>query len=205
MIPVWFVRWQAWWKHPPPLIPHDPTKPSTFARNSLPTLSTLDNESIFQMHSSISYSMTTTTSVKIGFTTLLFMSLNSTSVVISYTWDVSMYLKKKKKTPLMFPSIKMWVIWRSKECEEKKMEFWEEENVEESQDSSSITQCLLLRWCGWAGFAHAPGKWKLWIAFTVFSRWLKGKVQGHELAGISLSQSSSCPERAGRAALRDPW
>lgn len=203
MIPVWFLRWQAWWKHPPPLIPHDPTKPSAFARNSLPTLSTLDNESIFQMHLSISYSMTTTTttSVKIAFTMLLFTSLNSTSIVISYTWNVSMYFKKT----LMFPYIKMWVLWRSKECEGKKMEFWEEGNVEESQDSSSITQCLLLRWCGWAGFAHALGKWKLWTAFTIFSRWHKGKVQGHELAGISLSQSSSCLERAGRAALRDPW
>lgn len=76
------------------------------------------------MHSSISYSMTTTstTSVKIGFTMLLFMSLNSASVVISYIWDVSMYFEKT----LMFPSSKCELSEGLKNVRGKKMEFWEE-------------------------------------------------------------------------------
>ena len=85
-------------------------------------------------------------------------------------------------------------------------------NVEESQDSSSITQCLLLRWCGWAGFAHALGKWKLWIAFTVFSRWLKGKVQDtqphdHHLSRLICVYSAprSAPTQPCDVRLTDTW
>lgn len=160
MIPTWSLWCQAWWKHPQPLIPHNLTQPSAFdhpspfARNFLPTLSLWIMSASSKGRSSISYSMTTTTSAKIGFTTSLFVALDSTSVVVLYTWNVSMYFKKKTH---LFPSIKIWVLWRSKECEGKEMELWVEGNVEESQHSSSITQCLLLRWCGWAGFAHALG------------------------------------------------
>lgn len=64
----------------------------------------------------------------------------------------------------MFPSIKMWVVWRSKKCAGKEMEFWVEGNVEDSQDSCLITHVSLGDDVQ-AGFAHALGNWRFLDCF----------------------------------------
>lgn len=190
MIPTWSLWCQAWWKHPQPLIPHNLTQPSAFdhpspfARNFLPTLSLWIMSASSKGRSSISYSMTTTTSAKIGFTTSLFVALDSTSVVVLYTWNVSMYFKKNSFVSLYqnMSSLKVERMWGKgdgalgrRKCRRKPTQ----------QFNYPVPPLEMMR-LGWV--CTCPRKWRFGIAFTIFSRRLKGrKVQEHELAGRSFN------------------